>query len=531
MVSFEFMETPLYRNLNLAFKTTSKILFGEELGELSEYEKWLKKSSDYAVSGGMPFNKIYKNKGNPAYVFSPYYREDANFIDYSKLSSFKPEPLTIDEIKDIDSIREALRDKFYFVSSVILGKSEYVEKADSVIDSYFVYDSYAIESSSYVAYSNWIRQNAKYVFASLGGPDFKYVIKCAYGAHLNRAFEVYTFVNVSDAYYGHQLDNCREIMFSFNQRGKSYMIGNLSLGRDKYYALKKKLLNELREELLSNKELPSLIELVNESNLPDFPKSSPRGKEEFQDFDAIDNSFKQTTKIVLKKDYALKDLETFLASTIKTLEGKPVETVFGNKTDYYEFIFHTYADPKRTISLSEESLAEALHLSEEEISSFKEIKSHIGKIGLFRHELRGGKCFNNIKTPVSFGGVNTYRTYDVTDGKYQALNYIGSPNSDYIYGSFFVVNSSFVILSTASANIRRAFQADKCNNSSDIYFTHDVEGGIEVMFSQHIRNKSYIIGNLELDKTKYIEIKNKLLEEINNELSSKGKLSFSIWNF
>ena len=213
------------------------------------------------------------------------------------------------------------------------------------------------------------------------------------------------------------------------------------------------------------------------------------------------------------------------------MNPREVKSIFGNKVRHYDCIFHSYVDEKRIISLKEVSFASSLFLKGDEIKSFEDIKKNIGKIGLFRHEIRFGNSFNNIDTPSSFGGMNTYKTYDVTSGKFQALNYIGSPNSDYIYGSYFVVNSSFILLSTASANLRRTFEADKCNSSSDIYFSHDLEGCIEVMFSQHLRNKNYVIGNLELSKDHYLEIKETLIEQLNEKLSSNKKLDFSVWGF
>ena len=53
----------------------------------------------------------------------------------------------------------------------------------------------------------------------------------------------------SDCFYSHGLSSCMECMFSFNLKSKRYVIGNLSLSKDKYYSLKDKLLAEIRERL------------------------------------------------------------------------------------------------------------------------------------------------------------------------------------------------------------------------------------------------------------------------------------------
>jgi hypothetical protein len=51
-------------------------------------------------------------------------------------------------------------------------------------------------------------------------------------------------------------------MFSFNQRHKSYLIGNVQLTKEKYGELKAKLVGEIRDEFKRKKKLPSVIEII-----------------------------------------------------------------------------------------------------------------------------------------------------------------------------------------------------------------------------------------------------------------------------
>ena len=62
--------------------------------------------------------------------------------------------------------------------------------------------------------------------------------------------------------YSHKLFNCRNCLFSFNQRGVRRKIGNLELPAGKFSPLKAKLIGEMREALSSKKEATSVLEII-----------------------------------------------------------------------------------------------------------------------------------------------------------------------------------------------------------------------------------------------------------------------------
>jgi hypothetical protein len=49
------------------------------------------------------------------------------------------------------------------------------------------------------------------------------------------------------------------------------------------------------------------------------------------------------------------------------------------------------------------------------------------------------------------------------------------------------------------------------------------------MFCFNVKNKRYAIGNVELPKEKYLEIKKKFLSWLNEELSNTGQIGLSIF--
>jgi len=56
----------------------------------------------------------------------------------------------------------------------------------------------------------------------------------------------------SDCYYSHNIENCQSCMFCFNVKNLRYAVGNAEVGREKFIAAKKILLDwinlHLRQE-------------------------------------------------------------------------------------------------------------------------------------------------------------------------------------------------------------------------------------------------------------------------------------------
>ena len=216
------MDGFLYEQLNNAWKRTCKIIFGEEVGELKEFEEWLSESfSILPLAGGKAFVKHTTSSlsGKRMAVFAPFYGKNAKFATYKELMAKSIEPLSINQIKDIDSIIEAWKERWYYVGEVILGNSKFVELSDSVFSSYFVYNSYAVEHSNRIVSSVWVRDKSSYLFGGGGGPNFEFSIRVFYGGWIKRSLEVYTFTTASDIYYSHVVDSSKEIMFSFMVKG------------------------------------------------------------------------------------------------------------------------------------------------------------------------------------------------------------------------------------------------------------------------------------------------------------------------
>jgi hypothetical protein len=97
-------DSPVYNELNKAWKATCKVLFGEEIGELKDYEEWLKEDM-------VPITRAKSSiSGKEVILGRGDYCKDANFISLDEVGLRKVEPLTINEIKiSIVSLKLFLR--------------------------------------------------------------------------------------------------------------------------------------------------------------------------------------------------------------------------------------------------------------------------------------------------------------------------------------------------------------------------------------------------------------------------------------
>ncbi|MCX6769606.1 MAG: hypothetical protein NT051_02915, partial [Candidatus Micrarchaeota archaeon] len=80
------------------FKNTCRILFGEEIGGLSEFAPYLKETMfPYRMANSCVSGKQVMMSG-------PYYPRQGKFASQDEIGSLKFAPLSINEIKDVDSL-------------------------------------------------------------------------------------------------------------------------------------------------------------------------------------------------------------------------------------------------------------------------------------------------------------------------------------------------------------------------------------------------------------------------------------------
>ncbi len=508
--------------LDNSWKSTTRILLGEELDDLSNYEEWLAK---YTPSKGKRKSSL---SGKPVTLNVDFYSKDANFISSDEIKDSAP--LSINDIKDIDSVVDAITERWQYAGNKVLGNSKFVENSDLVIDSQYVVNSTNISNSSNVFSSFLVRSDSKHCFGSGFFGEAEFILRTFAGYNLKRVFESYYVIDSSDIYFSHHAVGCSELLFSFSQRSKRHCIGNLQLTKDKYSELKKKLLAEVVQGLKKYKSFPSIFEMVPDKKPAQLPELKIIATESKTDMTPIEKAFASTFRVIFKKEpKKIDDFEELLSRhSIKT---KSITSMFGYKTnipDYSEFAY-SLIPKSRIVSLKEALELGKIHLNEEDITSLEKIVPKLDKIGFFTAEVFDGINNNIIDSTLLVYATNVYKTFDATHSEYvgiasQALN------SKYIFGGNRVISSEFCINCYNSTYLTRCFEVDTSTKCSDALFCHNSEGLSDALFCFNLKGKRHVIGNTILPIDQYTKIRNSLIEQIADELLSTKTSKFDIFD-
>ncbi len=249
----------LIPELESAWRATTKVLLGREIPNLLDYEDYLKRYTDPIEKRTSAISKkeviISSNRiPSNAPVIG---HDEAEY--YAKLTSNSP--LNINEIKDIDSIFSATKEKAFYTGNVLLGNSIKSQSCHRCVNLSYSLGCQDVHDGKFVAFTTSIR-NPEYSFGCCFGGDVKFCIKILDPYMTTRCMELFHCNVATDCYYCASLEDSSNCIFSFNQKNKHYLIGNIPLPKDKYAQLKSKLVAEIADELESKKKLPSIIDII-----------------------------------------------------------------------------------------------------------------------------------------------------------------------------------------------------------------------------------------------------------------------------
>jgi len=253
------MENEAYYLINKSWRETCKILLGEEVGDLLEFKNYLKRYTD-------PIEKRKSSiSGKDVTISSDRIRKDAPVIAHDEMFVYQKNildnPFDIDDIKDIDSILNQVRERAAYTGNIVLGTSKYVIDSHRCVNTFYALECQDVYDGKYVAYTTSIYVPS-YAFGCRFGSIIQFCINVMDPYKTTRCMELFHCNVVSDSYYSASLENCTNCIFSFNQRSKNYMIGNVALTKERYTELKKKLLAEMADDLKRKKTLPSVIDII-----------------------------------------------------------------------------------------------------------------------------------------------------------------------------------------------------------------------------------------------------------------------------
>lgn len=507
--------------VDAAFKTLCRILFGRPVGGLLEFEPYLKEAM-------MPFMIVKSgSRGTDVFLSNPYYPKGAAFVSPDELAGIRQKPLSINDIKDIDSLFRAASENVAYCGNKVFGKNANVQLVDNAINCIDVYHSHNVRNVKRGAYLSYVRES-EYVFGLPPFPKINYSIRCHEGINVNRMFETFYTTYSSDMYYSVNCTSCQEVMFGYNLRGKRHVVGNIELAPAKYGELKGKLTGEIADELARKKRVFSISDLarmgVKESDegdallIPTLPATP-----------GVERAFSDTAKIVLGGGRGpIKEYVPWLQK--RALPVKKVKGKLGSRT--FKPMLPIVKDlPDSCLCTFEEAIKQnGPVIRHEDLQlDLRKLAAAVSKKAAFTLDFVDGACRDHVEVSQVIDSTEVYSSWDATSSQRSGCS-SAIIQSKYIFGGYFrALDSEFCINCYDVVECRRCFELDSSSRCSDCYFSHNLEGCEECILCWNLKGKRYAVLNEELPKEEYLRIKRMLLDCVNAELDSKKKVERSVF--
>ena len=508
-------DTELYSRLNGKWQSTCRLFFGREIGELARYKGWLCESLE-------PFEKRKSARSGKEVVAVGPYPQGAPFISFDEVDySRKFEPLSLNEMKDIDSIQSALGQRAVFCGNAILGNSSHAEESTGMEDCHYVLGCHTFHTSQDLAYCT-IGREVKSSFGSSVIGESIHNIRGHNTWRTARCLCCQRVYESSDIAYSYYLDGCTECMFCFGLMGKRRMVGNAQLSESEYARVKKKLLSDIADELEAKGRAPSILELL-PKQAPRLPKLARKSPAPAFDESKVQTAFDEACNVVLgRKLGSVRDFKGYLTKYTRNISS--VKSAASGEAVYLGgyAIDHDLAAKGRVVKLWElhgicqtRQVPESLSAGRISLSGIGELISPVAVFSTEEFVLttNAAEC-----STVHFGNnvLCCSRAYHAKDCAYSCW----PRDCDHMFGIDATRNSSFCIHCYNSYKLSRCFEADTSQNCTGCYFIHNCENVHDSMFCFNVKNLRYAIGNSEVGKEEFARVKKLVLSEI---LSSLGK--------
>jgi len=173
-------------------------------------------------------------------------------------------------------------------------------------------------------------------------------------------------------------------------------------------------------------------------------------------------------------------------------------------------------------SLMKEGPAKAPRVSINDAKDIDSLARALGEIAVFAGNIVQGQCSNVEKSNRVLDSHYIYKCHNVIYSKYAAfarrVKY-----SDSVFGIDSTSKIRFSLKSYDVYDSSMLFECLRVYTSSNCHYCANMDNATDCLFSFNQRSARRRIGNLELPAGKFSALKAKLLEEMQEELSSKKK--------
>lgn len=239
-----------------------------------------------------------------------------------------------------------------------------------------------------------------------------------------------------------------------------------------------------------------------------------------------ETAFEKTTNIIFGKQ--LGALDKYAAWLQQNMPGGRFLKQPSGETIYLpDFSFFKFIPDEKAAGLDavKENSEKKLSLEEEDLHT---LGRRFGENRIVV-EYKEGQNQNVVESNFYRSNTNSYRISFCFYTKNSAYS-VWSSFSEFSFGCYRNMNSSFCINCYFSTELTNCFEMDACKKCSHAMFCHNCENVNDSLFCYNTQNLRYAVGNRVVGREKYLEIKQKLLEYMLARLEQTGALELSIYN-
>lgn len=243
----------------------------------------------------------------------------------------------------------------------------------------------------------------------------------------------------------------------------------------------------------------------------------------------IDDAFAKTTRLILGEElHPIDRYEDWLLKRIP--KGELCKSCMSERRVLVPgYSVFRYVPKDRIAGLESFQKLSQRQIEIDDDENLDGISRKLRDMVIYITELSEGENSNVIESSIYLGLHNAFRITDCFHSKYIAYNFF-TDYTEYTFGVQKTFNSKFCIHTYNSRDVTMGFEADVCKNCSGIMFCHNCENVRESLFCFNAKNLRYAIGNNEVGREKYLEVKKMLNGYILENLKEKGHLDLDIYD-
>jgi len=244
----------------------------------------------------------------------------------------------------------------------------------------------------------------------------------------------------------------------------------------------------------------------------------------------IESAFENTTKIIFGKSLkGIRGYQKWLEREVRP--GKKSHSALSKKEMYEPPLAFYRHVAGRAVKKEESPKLGQRKLKKEDAKklTLDNAAKILNNVKYYSPEMNLGENIGNVAC--SLYGWAQYCFHTVSIVHSRLCGYTFWPReSEYLFGCDMAFSSRFCIKCYTSANLTRCFEVADSYSCSDSYYCHNCENLQHSMFCFNIKNKKYAIGNIEVGREKYMKIKQKLLQWLNEQLDKNKEVKQSIYS-